>query len=292
MLRCVGSVRRSMGTLCGQKLDQVVKQLESFAPTALAEKWDNVGLLIEPSKDKHIERILLTNDLTEPVMSEALEKKADLIISYHPPIFKALTRITMANWKERIVATCLVNSVALYSPHTAWDKVPGGVNDWLAKAVDIQGIKPLIPEPGAEPGTGSGRLIETNMPISQLVHALQDHIENSVHVAFAVGHHSKTFVKTVGICAGAGSSLLRGVQADLMITGEMSHHELLEFNHNGTTVLLCNHSNSERGFLREFKPILEERLQGTCEVLISEKDKDPLHTVFRGSSQAAQQVKQ
>lgn len=225
-------------------------------------------------------------------MSEALEKKADLIISYHPPIFKALTRITMANWKERIVATCLVNSVALYSPHTAWDKVPGGVNDWLARAVDIQGIKPLIPEPGAEPGTGSGRLIETNMPISQLVHALQDHIENSVHVAFAVGHHSKTFVKTVGICAGAGSSLLRGVQADLMITGEMSHHELLEFNHNGTTVLLCNHSNSERGFLREFKPILEERLQGTCEVLISEKDKDPLHTVFRGSSQAVQQVKQ
>lgn len=40
-----------MGTLCGQKLDQVVKQLESFAPAALAEKWDNVGLLIEPSKD-------------------------------------------------------------------------------------------------------------------------------------------------------------------------------------------------------------------------------------------------
>lgn len=237
--------------------------------------------------------ILLTNDLTEPVMSEAVEKKVDMIISYHPPIFKPLTRITKANWKERVVASCLGNSIALYSPHTAWDKVLGGVNDWLAKAiVDIQGIKPLEPEPGAEPGTGSGRLVETNMPISQLVHALQDHIENNVHVAFAVGHHAKSFVRTVGICAGSGGSLLRGLQVDLVITGEMSHHELLDFNHNGTTVLLCNHSNSERGYLREFLPKLDDRLLGACELLISEKDKDPLHTVIRGNAQTAQQVQQ
>ncbi|KAM8716019.1 hypothetical protein ACLKA7_002977 [Drosophila subpalustris] len=282
-----------MASFSGQKLDQVVKQLESFAPTSLAEKWDNVGLLIEPHNDILVERILLTNDLTEPVMSEAIEKKVDMIISYHPPIFKPLTRITKTNWKERVVAACLVNSIALYSPHTAWDKVIGGVNDWLAKAiVDVQGIKPLVPEVGAEPGTGSGRLVETNMPISQLVHALQDHIANSVHVAFAVGHHAKTFVHTVGICAGSGGSLLRGLQVDLVITGEMSHHELLDFNHNGTTVLLCNHSNSERGYLREFLPKLDERLQGACELLISEKDKDPLHTVIRGSAQTAQQVQQ
>jgi len=242
---------------------------------------------------KLVERILLTNDLTEPVMGEAIEKKVDMIISYHPPIFKPLTRITKANWKERVVAACLSNSIALYSPHTAWDKVLGGVNDWLAKAiVDIQAIKPLVPEPGAVPGTGSGRLVETNMPISQLVHALQEHIENSVHVAFAVDHQAKTFVNTVGICAGSGGSLLRGLQVDLVITGEMSHHELLDFNHNGTTVLLCNHSNSERGYLREFLLKLNDGLQGACELLISEKDKDPLHTVIRGNAQATQKVQQ
>ncbi|KAH8403196.1 hypothetical protein KR222_007270 [Zaprionus bogoriensis] len=291
MLRCVSSLRK-MSSLSGQKLEQVVKQLESFAPISLAEKWDNVGLLIEPAKDKVVEKILLTNDLTEPVMAEAIEKRVDLIISYHPPIFKPLTRITQSNWKERIVAACLTNSIALYSPHTAWDKVLGGVNDWLAKAVHIQGIKPLEQEPNAEPGTGSGRLIETNMTISQLVHSLQEHIENSVHVAYAVGHHGKTFVHTVGICAGSGGSVLRGLQVDLVITGEMSHHELLDFNHNGATVLLCNHSNSERGYLREFLPKLNERLQGACELFISEKDKDPLQTAFRGQGQAAQQVQQ
>ncbi|KAH8377193.1 hypothetical protein KR093_003965, partial [Drosophila rubida] len=270
---------RKMASFRGQKLEQVVQQLEGFAPISLAEKWDNVGLLIEPTSNKLVQRILLTNDLTEPVMGEALDKKVDLIISYHPPIFRPLTRITQSNWKERVVASCLLNSVALYSPHTAWDKVVGGVNDWLSKAVDIKGIKPLVPEAGAEPGTGSGRLVDTNMSIAQLVQDLQKHIEQSVHVAYAVEHHGNTQLRTVGICAGSGGSLLRGVQADVVITGEMSHHEILDFNHNGTTVLLCNHSNSERGYLKEFKTLLSDRLEGACELFISEKDKDPLQTL-------------
>ncbi|BFF94326.1 NIF3-like protein 1 [Drosophila madeirensis] len=283
----VATTLKKMSSCSGRKLAAVVKELEAFAPISLAEKWDNVGLLIEPHKERDVKRILLTNDLTEPVMKEAVQKQVEMIISYHPPIFKPLTRITQSNWKERVVAACLANSIALYSPHTAWDKKSGGVNDWLAQAVAIENIRPLIPELGAEPGTGSGRLIETKMEVSQLVGALQQHIENNVHVALAVGHDAKTVVRSVGICAGSGASLLRGIQADAIITGEMSHHEVLDFNHNGTTVLLCNHSNSERGFLRVFAPKLAELLQGACEILVSEKDQDPLVTA--APKQQAQQ---
>ncbi|XP_017097629.2 NIF3-like protein 1 [Drosophila bipectinata] len=285
---------RRMSSFSGQKLAAVVKELENFAPAKLAEKWDNVGLLIEPHKEKPIKKILLTNDLTEPVMGEALDKNIDLIISYHPPIFRPLTRITQSHWKERVVAACLANNVALYSPHTAWDKTFGGVNDWLSKAVAIQSIRPLEPELGAPPGTGSGRFIETDQTIRQLVESLQKHIQTSVHLALAVSHTPDTVIKTVGICAGSGGSLLKGFEADLIITGEMSHHELLEFNHNDTTVLLCNHSNSERGFLKEFSPKLSDLLKGECEILVSEKDKDPLVTVTNADticdlSQKAQQ---
>lgn len=268
-----------MNTFSGQKLAAVVKELENFAPTSWAEKWDNVGLLIEPHREKQIKKILLTNDLTEPVVKEALEKEAELIISYHPPIFKPLTRITQSHWKERVVAACLANDIALYSPHTAWDKKSGGVNDWLSKAVNIISIRPLEPELGAPPGTGSGRYIETKMELSQVVESLQKRIRNSVHVALAVGHTPKTLIQSVGICAGSGASLLKGIQADLIITGEMSHHEVLEFTHNNTTVLLCNHSNSERGFLHEFCPILAKSLNEECLVFVSEVDKDPLVTV-------------
>lgn len=115
-----------------------------------------------------IDRILLTNDLTERVMQEAVDKKANMIISYHPPIFAPLKRITqkyavesqnfiqcnanqccfifilyLRDWKQRIVSICLGNSIALYSPHTAWDVTLGGVNDWLASSIKGSGIQPI-----------------------------------------------------------------------------------------------------------------------------------------------------
>lgn len=87
-------------------------------------------------------------------------------------------------------------------------------------------------------------------------------------------------MNTVAVCVGSGGSVLRDVKAELYITGEMSHHELLDANHNKTTVILCNHSDSERGFLKEFeKKILENFRNEPLFVAVSEKDKDPIITV-------------
>lgn len=115
-------------------LKEVTQVLNSFAPTSLAEGWDNVGLLVEPSPPHSVKSMLLTNDLTEDVMNEAVELKVDMILSYHPPIFSGLKRLTQASWKERIIITCLENRIAVYSPHTSYDAVLGGVNDWLISA--------------------------------------------------------------------------------------------------------------------------------------------------------------
>merc|ERR1719228_2545970 len=112
-------------------LKEVVSQLESFAPTSLAESWDNVGLLIEPSEEKTVKTVFLTNDLTEPVLEEALQSNTDLIISYHPPLFRPFKRLTSKTWKERVAVKLVEEKVALYSPHTSWDCVPGGINSWL-----------------------------------------------------------------------------------------------------------------------------------------------------------------
>lgn len=79
------------------------------------------------------------------------------------------------------------------------------------------------------------------------------------------------------MCAGSGSSVLNGVQADLFLTGEMSHHEVLDATQSGTHVILCNHSNSERGFLKVFKKELENKLLGgAVNVIVSQIDRDPL----------------
>ena len=112
-------------------LVRLVKKLDRIFKLPLAESWDNVGLLVQPSAPMTVSRICLTNDLTEPVLDEAISTGSNFIISYHPPIFRPLKRLTQNAWKERIIIKCLENKIAVYSPHTALDAVAGGVNDWL-----------------------------------------------------------------------------------------------------------------------------------------------------------------
>jgi putative NIF3 family GTP cyclohydrolase 1 type 2 len=86
---------------CGLSLNDVIEKLDNFAPKSLAESWDNVGLLVQPITNKNVKKILLTNDLTEDVMEEAVNLSTDLIISYHPPIFAPLKSISGRTWKVR-----------------------------------------------------------------------------------------------------------------------------------------------------------------------------------------------
>ncbi|KMQ95505.1 nif3-like protein 1 protein [Lasius niger] len=87
------------GNRIGIPLKEIVSAIHKFADISLAASWDNVGLLIEPTEPKIVSCILLTNDLTEDVMDEAIELKTDLIITYHPLIFAPLKSITTQSWK-------------------------------------------------------------------------------------------------------------------------------------------------------------------------------------------------
>lgn len=127
----------------GVLLPDFVRRLGIFASTKLAEKWDNVGLLVEPSGSHMVNKILLTNDLTQEVMKESIEKSINLIISYHPPIFTPFKRLCQGNWKERIITKAIENRIAIYSPHTCYDAVKGGVNDWLLKCFGSGDVTPI-----------------------------------------------------------------------------------------------------------------------------------------------------
>ena len=117
------SINSSKGK--GVLLPEVVQKLNEFAPPSLAESWDNVGLLLEPSSPHMIKHLFLTNDLTEGVLEEAVEKGANMVLAYHPPIFTGIKRITQKKWKDRLIVKCLENRIAIYSPHTSYDNVKG-----------------------------------------------------------------------------------------------------------------------------------------------------------------------
>ncbi|KAF8765275.1 NIF3-like protein 1 like protein [Argiope bruennichi] len=124
-------------------LSNIIKSFETLVPKHLAEKWDNTGLLVEPLQNAIVSTIFFTNDLTENVLKEALAVGANLIISYHPPLFTAFKTLGCENWKDRIIMTCIANNIAIYSPHTACDAVEGGVNDWLLKCFDLTNVSPI-----------------------------------------------------------------------------------------------------------------------------------------------------
>ena len=87
-------------------------------------------------------------------------------------------------------------------------------------------------------------------------------------------------IETIAVCAGSGGSLLRGCKADLWITGELSHHEVLDAVHSNTSVILCEHSNTERGYLSDvFREKLTTLLEHKVSIDVSEKDQDPLCVV-------------
>lgn len=342
------------------ELCEVVSRLNRFAQLRFAGSWDNVGLLLEPAGKSIVRNMMLTNDLTESVLDESLSVGADFILSYHPPIFKPLKKITSGHWKERIVARCLKSGIAVYSPHTAYDALDGGVNDWLARAFGDASLTPIeqstekptfayqITVSGKDNATqvcevlkqlktelpgnnviinahtglilcnqkllmscigflssqeqslnlqyvisknenipkfnyGMGRFarLDSEQTIDSVVQRVKEMTGLShVRLALAANHTMDTVVTTGAVCAGAGTSVLRGTTADLLLSGEMSHHDVLEFTQTKHSVILVEHSNSERGFLTAMlQPKLLELFNEKVMVLVSSSDKDPLQFV-------------
>ncbi|XP_021189573.3 NIF3-like protein 1 isoform X2 [Helicoverpa armigera] len=274
------TINMSTGEKIGVPLKKVTEVLENFAPKQLSESWDNTGLLVEPYTARNISKILLTNDLTEDVALEAHGHGCEMIISYHPPIFAPMKSVVQRAWKERIVSLLLEKQISLYSPHTSWDSVRGGVNDWLASAFPVKESTPLIP--GADPQVGAGRLLQlaSSISLSDAVTKVKQLTGLShVRFAFGKGKSMSSEVLTVALCAGSGNSVLKGAAADLYLTGEMLHHDVLDAAQKGISVILTNHSDSERGFLKGFSSQLQSLLNNEVQVFVSKVDKDPLVTL-------------
>lgn len=126
------------------QVGRVVEVIESIAPPADAAEWDNVGLLVGGAGWRG-SPLLLTIDLTEPVLDEAVEGGAGMILAYHPPIFRPLPRLTDAPGGQGIVLEAARNGIAVYSPHTALDAVTGGINDWIAEGLGPGDVRALTP---------------------------------------------------------------------------------------------------------------------------------------------------
>ena len=129
------------------KLYELAEVIESIAPVPTQESYDNSGLLVGNQQDE-ISGALITLDITEEVIDEAVSLGYNLIISHHPPIFKSLKKLTGSNLTERCIIKAIRNNIALYAAHTNLDNSLKGVNAILAEKLGLENIAVLQPLKG------------------------------------------------------------------------------------------------------------------------------------------------
>ncbi len=118
--------------------------LERFAPTRSAAEWDNVGLLLGDAAAP-ADRVLTCLTVTADVVAEAVAERAQLIVSHHPVLFRAVKKLTGHTPDGRLLLPLLHAGIAVYSPHTAFDNCAGGINDSLAARLGLTDVRPLRP---------------------------------------------------------------------------------------------------------------------------------------------------
>jgi dinuclear metal center YbgI/SA1388 family protein len=129
------------------KIKDITKYIEEIAPLQNAEDFDNVGLLVGDYNDA-VSGVLVTLDTLENIVDEAIEKRCNLIVSFHPIIFSGLKKLNGKNYVERAVVKAIKNNIAIYSMHTALDNSNAGVNAKISEVLGLINQKILIPKKG------------------------------------------------------------------------------------------------------------------------------------------------
>lgn len=127
-------------------IKDITEYLETIAPRSLQESYDNSGLLVG-NPNAEIDKVLISLDVTEDVVEEAVTKDCGLIISHHPIIFGGLKSLTGKTYVERTVMAAIKNDVALYAIHTNLDNTLDGVNGKIAEKLGIKNPRILSPKP-------------------------------------------------------------------------------------------------------------------------------------------------
>ena len=123
----------------------VAAVIESFAPLAYQESYDNSGLIVG-NKNDEVTGILISLDCVEEILEEAIATNCNLIVAHHPIVFSGLKKINGNNYIERTIIKAIKNNIAIYAVHTNLDNVKNGVSFKMAEKIGLQNCAILQPK--------------------------------------------------------------------------------------------------------------------------------------------------
>jgi dinuclear metal center YbgI/SA1388 family protein len=247
--------------------------LERFAPSRLAEDWDNVGLLVG-DENRKTDRVMTCLTITPGTAAEAIAQAANLVVAHHPLPFRALKKLTAETTTGRMLLDLIGAKIAIYSPHTAFDSAANGINQRLARGLGLRGVFPLIFD---RQGLGSGRIgwLEEPLKLARVAERVKRFL--SIDRLQLVGDPDRS-VRTMAVACGAADEFLetaREADCDAMLIGETRYHTCLAAEAAGIGLILPGHYASERFAVECLADVLAEEFP-SLEVWASRDERDPL----------------
>ena len=216
-------------------VNDVYKWLDSFAPFETQEEYDNAGLITgTPAAEIH--KVLFALDATKAVITEAAGSGAELIVAHHPLMFSPIQQLRYDSGEGELLKLLASTGISLIAAHTNLDICPGGIADSLTEALCLRDTIPS--ESCAFMRTG---MLQTACTAKDLLVAVSQALSAPVRM---YGDPEKP-VQSIAVAPGAGGSEYSHAQADVLITGEIKHHELLAAIASGLIVLDAGHYPTE-----------------------------------------------
>ena len=252
----------------------IIQYLETIAPQAKKEHWDNVGLLCG-REDKAVRRILVALDPFEDVAAEAVELEADLVLTHHPLIFNPLYSITDGTAIGRTIRTLVRHDISAFCAHTNLDIAPEGVNHQLATVLGLEEITVIDPievdQKGAVWGLMRRGTVE-EQPLELFLSRVKKALGTPV-LRYAVGRKSVHAVAVGGgACAEEWPAVLRA-GCDTFVTSDVKYNDFWDARDAGLNIIDAGHFYTENpvcGYLQKIVAAAFPELQ----VILSQKHGD------------------
>lgn len=239
---------------------EIMQVIEAAYPRSAALDFDNVGLLAGRA-GKEVNRVYLALDATDAVIDRAIEAGADMLITHHPLIFSPMKRVTDEDFIGRRVVKLIQSDIAYYAMHTNYDVL--GMATLSEKILGIKNSQVLdvtMCEDGNEEGIGRVGDLEKPMTLEECCVYVKHKLKLGSLKVF--GDMNGT-VSRLAVSPGSGKSAVAPAiakGADVLVTGDIGHHDGLDAVEQGLAVIDAGHYGTEYIFIDDMKNFLEDKL--------------------------------
>jgi len=254
------------------KKDAFIKTLNSIAPFELQYDWDNSGVQINLGHES-VSKVLVAMEISNDVITEAIDNKADMIITHHPILFNPIKKIDCSDIIQNYIIRLISFDIEVISLHTNFDVAKGGNNDYFMKLCGVEKARELFDQCGR-----IGQLKEA-VTFESFICKLDDSLN---HPGIKFNGDLDRKIKTVACCTGAGGDYLAPAieaGADVFISGDIKHNPAQIAKESGICLVDAGHWGTEQIFTDNFAAQLRQKAKSIT-ILKSTVNLNPFSSII------------